>query len=194
MTSHWPDPARGPAIARISRSSSWLGMERYGSQAGMGGGYAGYGGVSGNPGQAPAGGGYNDGSANMQLQQLLLQQLQGTTPQAGMSGSILGNPTDPYAVDRQAPYDPYAASGTAYSCLLHRADRNESITSYFKETYHFIKAELNYFTPRFSHFHFFCIFPCAALISLSLPRKSPCAESRTWPRAGFLEWLATSGP
>ncbi len=87
-------------------------MDRYGSQAGMGGGYAGYGGVSGNPGQPSTGGGYNDGSANMQLQQLLLQQLQGTAPQAGMSSSILGNPTDPYAVDRQSQYDPYAAAGT----------------------------------------------------------------------------------
>ena len=73
-------------------------------------GYPGYGGMPVGAAPPAGGGSYGaGGGANLQLQQLLLQQLQGATAQAGS-----GNPntaSDPYAANRQAPYDPYAASG-----------------------------------------------------------------------------------
>lgn len=99
-----PDPGRASSHSRSSR------MERYGAQGGMGG-YSGYGGMTNNAAQPAGSGTYGgDGSANLQLQQLLLQQLQGTSSQSGATGSLAGQ-SDPYAADRQAPYDPYAPSG-----------------------------------------------------------------------------------
>jgi hypothetical protein len=86
-------------------------MDRYGAQGGMGG-YSGYGGMPNNAAPTAGGGAYGgDGSANMQLQQLLLQQLQGTTSQ---QGGMTGSQPDPYAADRQVSYDPYASTGQIY--------------------------------------------------------------------------------